>query len=120
MELDANKLMENAIRDGLREGIKDKLKQTYNNPLDKITTEAISRCGEEYKSMLGDALNACMNDKEFRQEIAVAVRHTLSKTLVARFGGELERQVNALKSDPATRARITLAIEEIVKTKRES
>jgi len=32
------------------------------------------------------------------------------------LGGELEKQVNVLKSDPATRARITLAIEEIVKS----
>jgi hypothetical protein len=37
--------------------------------------------------------------------------------LVQRFGGELEKQVNALKSDPTTRARITIAIEEIVKQK---
>jgi hypothetical protein len=41
----------------------------------------------------------------------------LAKVLIQRFGGEMEKQVNVLKSDPTTRARITLAIEEIVKQK---
>lgn len=46
-----------------------------------------------------------------------AVRTTLAKTLVQKFGRELEKQVNALKSDPTTRARITIVIEEIVASK---
>lgn len=43
------------------------------------------------------------------------MNHSLAKTLVQRFGGEIEKQVNVFKSDPTTRARITLAIEDIVK-----
>jgi hypothetical protein len=115
MEIESDKLLLNAIKDGVREGIKTKMQSSYNNPIDKMITDAITRHDGELRKMLDESLLACMSDTAFRSEIATAVRHTLAKTLVARFGGELEKQVNVLKSDPTTRARITLAIEAIVK-----
>lgn len=116
MELDADKLLEHAIRDAIREGIKAKF-TGYNKPFDALVETAISNHGMAMRLMLEAAMATAINDPAFRSEIALAVRHNLAKTLVQRFGGELEKQVNVLKSDPATRARITLAIEEIVKTK---
>ncbi len=117
MEIDTDKLIENAIRDGLREGIKQKLSSSYNNPFDKLIEAAIASRGEEFRTLLAESLTSCLGDWVFREEIKTAVRHTLAKTLIQRFGGELEKQVNVLKSDPTTRARITVAIEEIVKDK---
>ena len=117
MEINADELMANALRDGIREGIKSKMSSSYNNPLDKLIEVSIAKHGESFRLLLEESLKSCLGDNEFREQIAVAVRHTLAKTLVARFGGELEKQVNTLKSDPTTRARITLAIEEIVKAK---
>ena len=67
--------------------------------------------------LLSDAVKSCVGDEAFREEIKSSTRKVLAKTLVARFGGEIEKQVNALKSDPTTRARIVLAIEEIVQSK---
>jgi hypothetical protein len=94
-----------------------------------------TRYGKPWRDLLGDNLvlalmrrilelqqcesftqSAMLND-EFREQIATQIRHKLASVLVARFGGELEKQVNVLKSDPTTRARITLAIEEIIKVK---
>lgn len=117
MELDADKILEHAIKDGIRDGIKDKLKASYNNPFDKLLSDTISAKSAVFRSLLDEAMAACLSNDEFRAEIKTAVRHSLAKTLVARFGGELEKQVNVLKSDPATRARITLAIEQIVAEK---
>lgn len=105
----------NAIRDGLRDGVKQKL-SCYGSPLDKLIESVIAAHATEFRTLLEASIASCMTDKQFRDNIAEAVRHTLAKTL-ARFGGEMEKQVNVLKSDPTTRARITLAIEEIVKQK---
>lgn len=115
MEIDAEKLMDNAIRDAFREGVKSKL-TGYNSALDKVVESAIQRHTPLLDSLLSEGLQSCLNDVEFRQSIASAVRHKLASTLIQRFGGELEKQVNVLKSDPTTRARITLAIEDIVKS----
>lgn len=115
MELDTDKLIENALRDGIREGIKDRLKRDYQNPLDALIVSSIKAREADVQSLLSEALASCLNDKQFRDDIATSVRAVLAKTLVQRFGGEMEKQVNVLKSDPATRARITVAIEDIVK-----
>lgn len=120
MELDSDKLLEEAIKNGLREGVEAKMKSSYDNPLDKMIKSAIDNHGERFRDLLSRSLTSCLGDKDFREEIAVSIRHTLAKTLISRFGGELEKQVNVLKSDPTTRARITVAIEEIVKSKFES
>jgi hypothetical protein len=115
MEIDTEKIFENAIRDAIREGVKSKM-TGYNTPLDKLVQEAIEKHSPQFRQLLEESIATCVQEQSFRDEIAGAVRHSLAKTLVQRFGGEIEKQVNVLKSDPTTRARITLAIEEIVKT----
>lgn len=115
MEIDASKLLENAIKDGLREAVKSRFTASYNNPLDALITNALREQAVSLHTLITEAIRACVADNGFRLAIADGVRSQLCKTLVQRFGGELEKQVNQLKSDPAMRARITLAIEEIVK-----
>ena len=115
MEIDTDRLFENAVRDAIREGIKAKM-AGYNSPLDKLVSDTIAAHSGEFRNLLDDAIAASMRNEEFRIQIVQAVNHSLAKTLVQRFGGEIEKQVNVLKSDPTTRARITLAIEEIVKS----
>ena len=115
MELDVDKLFEGAMRDAIREGIKAKF-SGYNSPLDKLCEAAMANHRAEFCTLLDESIASCVKDAEFRDEIATATRRTLAKSLVQRFGGEIEKQVNVLKSDPTTRARITLAIEEIVKS----
>lgn len=116
MEINEQEIILNCIRDGIRDGIKARMTQSYNNPLDKVIESAIARHSPAMHAMLDESISSCVGDQQFRNDIAQAVRQSIAKTLVARFGGEVEKQVNVLKSDPATRARITLAIEEIVKT----
>lgn len=117
MKFDSDKLIEDALRDGIREGIKSMATRTYQNPIEDIIKSAIANYANDFRAMLSDALQSCLTDSQFREDVSTQVRHALAKVLVARFGGELEKQVNVLKSDPTTRARITLAIQEIVKSK---
>lgn len=117
MEIDANKLLLDAIRDGIRDGIKSRMNQSYSNPFDPIITDAIKEHGPALRALIAESIGACLADATFRANVAEQVRSIVAKQLVQKFGGELEKQVNQLKSDPATRARIVLAIEEIVKQK---
>ncbi len=114
MEINADEMLLNALRDGLRTAVADKLKG-YQSPLDEMIKRSIENHRTKFQSMLDDAIGKCVNDNQFRSHIADAVNSNLAKTLIQRFGGDVEKQVNALKSDPTTRARITLAIEQIVK-----
>lgn len=114
MNINADEVLENFLKDALREAVKSKF-SGYNSPLDKLIVEAIAKHSSSLTELLESSVAACVASDEFRMNIADAVNKSLAKTLIQRFGGEVEKQVNALKSDPTTRARITLAIEQIVK-----
>jgi hypothetical protein len=116
MSLDTHQILENALRDGLLAAVKSMATSNYNNPFAKLMEAAIVSQQGELRKLLDESIASCIGDAEFRSNVASAVRASLAKTLVARFGGEMEKQVNVLKSDPSTRARITLAIDEIVKS----
>lgn len=115
-EINADELLKRAIMDGVQEGVRSRLSASYGNPMDTIFKSALERHTSSLTKILEDSITSCISDEKFRDDIAVAVRSNLAKTLIQRFGGEIEKQVNVLKSDPTTRARITLAIEEIVKS----
>lgn len=115
MNIDVDKTLEHAFSDAIRDGVRKHLVEGYNSPLKELIEAAIKANAVDFRGLLEEAIASCVKDAEFRESIATAVRHSLAKTLVQRFGGEIEKQVNVLKSDPTTRARITLAIEEIVK-----
>ena len=108
----------NAVRDGIREGVKAKLSSGYGSPMDSLVKAALEKHADSFREMLESAIASCVGDPAFRAEIASATRVVIAKTLIQKFGGEMEKQVNALKSDPTTRARITIAIEEIVKSQK--
>lgn len=103
-----------AVQDGIRDGVKQKL-GGYGSPIDKLISEILIKHDSELRKLLDESITSAIGNQEFREEIRKEIRHRLASLLVQRFGGELEKQVNLLKSDPTTRARITLAIEQIVK-----
>lgn len=113
-ELEADLIQ--ALRSGLAKAVQEKL-TGYNSPLDKLLAGIIEQQGGELRTLLTTSITSALGDNQFRESIATAIRGKLAKILIERFGGELEKQVNVLKSDPATRARITLAIEEVVRSK---
>lgn len=117
MTVNADQVFTEAIQEGLRKGIVSQL-QGYNSPLSKLIETQLAERSGAIKALMESSIQSAVGDPLFVEEIQAAVRTTLAKTLVQKFGGELEKQINALKSDPTTRARITLAIEEIVATRK--
>lgn len=112
--MDLEQVLEQAICEGMREGVKTRLGQ-YGSPLEKVLTDVFAAEHQQFRAIFHTAIKSAVEDESFRNEIIKAIHVKLAKILISSFGGELEKHVNALKSDPATRARITLAIEEIVK-----
>ncbi len=113
--MDIPQELEKAIADGIRSGVRAVLERTYDNPLTKVFAAVLESQSGKFRQMLEQAVTECATNPKFVEDIKAATRTMLAKTLVQRLGGEIEKQVNALKSDPLTRARITLALEEIVK-----
>lgn len=86
----------------------------YNKPLSKLTERVIEANSNDLFSLINDEFANLLNGDGFKDALREALHQKLAKTLIARMGGELEKQVNELKQNPQTRAKITLAISQIV------
>lgn len=87
----------------------------YNKPLSKLVGDVIIDNEETLYSIINDEVVAMLGSDGFKEELKKALRAKLARVLISRVGGELEKQVNELKADPTTRAKITLAIDSVVK-----
>lgn len=117
--MDYEKLVLDALKDGLRESAK-KVFTEYNAPGLKLVVEVVSKNAGLLNDLVSEAMIEAIKDPAFRVEFKAAMRASLAKQLVQKFGGELEKSVNRLKSDPMTRAKITAALDEIIATKGQS
>lgn len=111
---DLGKELVQAVKNGIGKSVSEKL-SGYHSPIEPIIQKCIEEQSAELRNIFLESIRSAVGDKEFRAEIAKAVRHKLASQLIQKFGGELEKQVNLLKSDPVTRSKITVAIDEILK-----
>jgi len=86
----------------------------YNKPLSKLTSSVIEANEGELFELINGEFSNLIGGSEFREVLKSELNNKLAKILIQRMSGELEKQVNALKQNPETRAKITLAISEIV------
>lgn len=114
--MDYEKMVLDALKGGLGEAAKKAFTE-YNAPGMKLVGDAVTKNAGLLNELVTEAMIEAVRDPAFRAEFKAAMRSTLAKQLVQKFGGELEKSVNRLKSDPITRAKITAAIDEIIATK---
>lgn len=86
----------------------------YNKPLSKLTERVIESNSDELFSLINDEFCNLLNGDGFKDALREALNQKLAKILISRMGGELEKNVNELKANPQTRAKITLAISQII------
>ena len=68
--------LRNAVRDGLSKAVKEKL-AGYNSPLDKMLADVINDKGGQIRGLLCEAIGGALDNAEWRQNIAAAVRGKL-------------------------------------------
>lgn len=110
------KLILETVRDSLAKSVGDEI-NCYSSPVRDLSKAVIEKHKVSLFGIIDEAFSGFSNDPEFRSSIVLAVRTNMAKQLVQKFGGMIEQQVNELKANPTTRAKITLAIDDIIKGK---
>ena len=87
---------------------------SYSSPLVSAVKDALFDESEKLKQISQAAVSDLLNSEEFALIMKEEMKRKLARVLISQFGGELEKSVNKLKSDPTTRAKITLAIDSVV------
>lgn len=82
----------------------------YGKPLSKIVERVIGAHDDEIYNLVNDEFVTFLAADDFRVTLKEALNAKLARVLISRMGGELEKRVNELKSNPQTRALITLAV----------
>ena len=113
MNIDLAQITAEAIGHAIRKGVAEVL-NGHNSPLKSVVEDACKVNNEGIRAMLYKAVQQYTLDDAMQLEMNESVKKKLGALLVSKFGGELEKSVNELKADPTTRARITLAINQIV------
>lgn len=110
--------MENKILEQINKAIAKAIIEElvgWDKPLSKLTSEVIEAHSEEIYNLIDKEIITLITNKGFKEELKKALNSKLAKILINRLGGELEKQVNILKANPATRAKITVAIDKLIK-----
>lgn len=111
--MDINEIVTKELNGAIAEVIKQKI-GGYNSPLSKMVDDAVLSKSAEIKALLREAIDDAFSKDDFRNEIKSAFTHTLARSLMNEYKGEIEKQANALRQQADFRARVVLAIEKIV------
>jgi hypothetical protein len=102
------------VHSALTEAIKTKL-SSYHGPLDSLIKQSIEKHQAEITKALDAAMKGALQG-EFAEALADACTRKLAKVLISKMEGELEKRVGELRSSPEFRSRLTVAIDDIVKS----
>ena len=104
----------NQVRDSIAAAIKSSL-EGYNSPMQKLVIDVVNKNSEQVKSLVTEAIEGVVLEKDFRQSVIKQIQHTVARQLTTAFGESVfKRHMDVMKSDPTLRARCVLAIEKIV------
>ena len=107
------KQMMQVAKNGIYKAIDEAL-TGYNSPMHKLAIQVIDDNSKDLYNLINTEVVGLLDSEIFKEELKLSMNKKLAKVLVGSMGGEMEKQVNKLKSDPLTRSRIMIAIEKIV------
>lgn len=107
--------LHNTVRDCLVAGIAKSLESGYGNPLVKLAEAAVTSRQGEIQALFIGAIDKALS-ADFLPVLQQACAHKLAKVLVSKMEGEIEKKANDLRSNPETRAKITIAISKCIES----
>jgi hypothetical protein len=100
--------------EGIRKIISEKL-GGYKSPLDPIIQSSFEKHQTEISKIVDECLSETIKHKSFKAIIKEEFQHKIAKNLVSKMEGFVEKAVNQLIQTPQMKARVILAIENLIK-----
>jgi hypothetical protein len=113
MEINDNQLLQIA-KEAIREKVVERFTTQWSSPLNKLADEVVLEYSPQLKAMFEDCLKTITTSKGFKETVKTEFVHKVAKSLVGKLEGTVEKAVDKLKNDPTLKARMILAIEEII------
>jgi hypothetical protein len=113
---DFDKLILDTVRENLHKVIGDKL-SGYDSPLKKMIEDAFKIHDQELRDLVYQSLGMAIKQEDFKIAVKQAFDHKIARCMVEHLSSSVDKAVNAIRSDPTIKARMVLAIEEIINKK---
>ena len=110
------KLVLSNLNVAINECVKAKL-IGYGSPLEKMTDEVVQSYTPQLRDIVHEALGQTINHEDFKDAVRTAFDHKLARVMVDHLASSIDKAVNAIKSDPTLKARMILAVEQIINEK---
>lgn len=86
----------------------------YSSPLNKFVTQEVDENNTFLKTLISDSFSQVIRKEEFKQAIVNAFSHKVARTIVSNNDGLFERVSQELKQDSVFKAKMALAVSNIV------
>lgn len=101
------------VQTAMKKAIQENL-VAYNSPLRKLTDRVVEENSDEIHEVMNTAFKSVIRTGEFKATVLQEFEHKVAKLLVSQLSGQVEKAVHALKQDPKMKAKMILAIEDII------
>lgn len=110
---DILKIIQGALESSIHNVIKEKL-GGYNSPLEPIIKKVIDTHEARIRCLLNEACENAVTNEDFKENLKKTFNDKLCKLLCSKLDGEIEKRVNELRGSPEFRAKLTLAITNVL------
>lgn len=110
--------MEQKILSGVNEAIGKSILEcltSYNNPLTQMARDVVQNHSAEIKKIMDEALTETIKSRDFTKAVKEVFTHKLARCLMAKMEGEVEKAAHIFRQDETRRAKVIIAIENIIK-----
>lgn len=86
----------------------------YSSPLKKLTESVISDHSVQLRAIISESFNHVISQGEFKASIISAFSHKVARTIISNNDGLFDKVSNELKQDASFKAKMTLAVANVV------
>ena len=108
----------NGLSDGIQKSIKDQM-GGYNSPLTKMIESVMNDNRESIMGKMNDALKTVIEKPDFKAVLVEEFNRKVAKTLLSGLEGLVEKAANSFKQDPTIKAKMIMAIQAIIESKKD-
>lgn len=87
---------------------------SYSSPLMEAVKSALSDHKADLHKLASESVSELVSSEGFKQTMKAEMKRKLAKVLISQYGGQIEKTVGQLKADPASRAKMTVAIDSVM------
>ena len=108
-------LKDEELKSAVYEALKDKIHSAINYvELHKMIDGVIEERQPEFDKLLNNMFDSFFKDADVQAAMLDEFKHKVAKTMIAKLDGAVEKNINKFRQDPATNARLILAVEKII------